>query len=129
MVPSAGILSYSMGSEGPRLVLEVDPELARLARKLIPPVYNAKQMRYAPHVTVVRREAIDESAGLRYNGELVEFMYDPVIALDDTYFWYRVYSLRLNFVRLELGLPSETALTRPPDGQSCFHLTVANRKP
>ena len=118
-----------MSEEGFRLVVDVDPELARLYRSLIPRHFNAQCTRHPAHITVVRRETPPASWRWRhFEGERILFFYDPELRFDDTYFWLRCWSERLIEVRLDLGLPESTHYTRPPDDDDCFHCTVANRK-
>ena len=129
LIPASGCLRYSIGNEGYKLILEVDPELARYTRSLIPKSYNVQQSRYAPHITVVRKEKIlNEVFWGHLDGYEIAFAYDPVVCFDDTYFWLRCWSYALTSIRLKLGLELETEYTRPPDGESCFHITVGNCK-
>lgn len=129
-IVTGGTLRCSIGNEGPRLVVEVDPQIAILARSLIPKSLGAQQPRHPPHITVVRKESVDveHSKWHFLDGIRMAFSYDTQIEYDDTYFWYPVYSDGLIFIRKSLGLPETTEYTRPPDGSSPFHITVANRK-
>lgn len=123
---SVGPLRYH---EGYKLNVEVDPEIARLARALVPKTVRLRQTRYAPHITVIRNEAVPnvEMWG-SLEGVFVEFDYDPFVYNDETYFWLRVWSPVLIQVRLDLGLFESSVWSRAPDGFESFHITVGNLK-
>lgn len=129
MFSSDGILAYSNLDGYYRLVLEVDPELHRYLRGLIPSRFTCKVPRYSPHITVVRNEPprVAENWG-KYEGKLVSFTYDPFLNYDGTYWWIKCYSEELILIRLELGLASSHHHTRPPTDEECFHSTVGNSK-
>lgn len=128
-VKSIGLLRYSIGGEGPRLVVEVAPDISRLARSLIPRSFLAQGTRYPPHITVVRNEDVaDHPAWMKRDGDSIQFSYSSMIYNDEVYFWHRVHSDLILDVRVELGLPLHTDFTRAPDGHESFHITVANRK-
>lgn len=119
MFRSVGRFSSSSG----RLVVLVDTELARYYRSQIPKSMVCRAGRYAPHITVVRNEPYEKDLQ-----DPVEFEYDPYIHFNGVYWWLNCFSPTLISVRLELGLPASTDLTRPPDGSECFHMTVGNTK-
>lgn len=124
-----GTLSYSTSAEGFKLVVEVEPDFGKLYRALIPRYLHPQPTRYPPHITVVRRETPPASWRWKHHdGRLMTFLYDPEVRFDATYFWLRCWSSLLTDIRLDLGLPEQTEYTRPPDGDDCFHCTVANRK-
>jgi hypothetical protein len=112
-----------------------------LTRALFPPALRAqvRPQKYAPHITLVREEplprfALDPLPGSLAlwlcDGKAVRFFYDPSPVVGDTYVWLRVFSLGLRWYRRErLGLPPTSPLTRPPNGEDCFHITLGNRKP
>ena len=112
--------------------MEFDQEIADYYRALIPKWLNPQRPRWRAHVTVVRQEkempTLLEAWG-RYEGERVEFLYDATIKMDKIYFWINVFCVRLEEIRLELGLPVSVVYTLPPDGfGKCFHCTIANMK-
>lgn len=128
---SAGQLRYSFDEEvGYKLIVEVDPELSRYYRSLIPKYHVANKQRYQPHISVVRKETppVIDAWG-KYEGEDVEFQYDSYIHEGTVYWWLNVFSTRLEDIRIELGLPVSTEYTRPPDTFiKVFHMTLANKK-
>lgn len=126
MYISHGPLRYSMSPEGYKLIIEVDPEINRYARALIPPYLYPTRPRYEPHITVVRKE-VPQRLDMwgRFEGCDVPFAYDPVVDHDAKHFWLRCWSTFLLNVRKGLGLPLMTPLTKPPSGEDCFHTTVA----
>jgi hypothetical protein len=127
---SQGIIHYSVDPLiGHKLYVEIDPGIARLAHALIPKGMRPNKPRYAPHISVIRKEAVPKlDIWGRYEGAPVTFWYGSRIHYDNVYFWLRVLSPTLMFVRRELGLPSLSKFARPPDNASCFHTTVANCK-
>lgn len=137
---SSGILNYTKVepyNEGTiqnpyRLTLDVDKELARYYRSLIPKCYLTNLPRYSPHITVVRPEKetpINMEYWERYQGEEIPFYYDHQIFSDETYYWLNAFSDTLENIRSELGLPISSMYTRPPTGYvKCFHITIANKK-
>ena len=127
---STGILRYRDPS---RVTLDVDAELARYYRSLIPKAMPVQPTRWSAHITVVRggKEPIPEvCAGMwkRHEGELVLFHYAAYVHFDRGYYWLNTWSPRLSEIRYELGLPLKSRWTRPPPGWECFHVTVGNAK-
>lgn len=128
---STGPLRYSFDERtGYKLVVEVDPELSRYYRSLIPKYHAVNPQRYSPHISVVRREIpLNLEPWGKHEGEIVEFQYDSYIHRGTTYWWLNVFCVRLENVRLELGLPVSSEFTRPPDTFiKVFHTTLANSK-
>lgn len=113
-----------------KLVLEVDPEIVRLTRALLPPMWRTtfRPQRYEPHITISREEVLPPIA-VSLHGSEVEFSYDPEPVLGELYAWLRVESETLLVIRTSLGLPPSSPLSRPPDGEEVFHITLGNRKP
>jgi hypothetical protein len=127
---SEGTLVYSIEhTVGHKLVLVIDPGIAETYRALIPKVVRLNRPKFAPHISVIRKEPVPkvERWG-KHDGERVAFEYEPVIYNDETYYWLRCYSPRLIEVRRELGLEYLSELARPPDLADCFHTTIANTK-
>jgi len=130
---AAGDLRSSVGplryTDEPKLNVEVDPEIVRLARALMPKSTRLNRTKYAPHITVIRNETIPKmDLWGRHEGLFVEFEYEPIVYNDDTYFWLRAYSPVLTQVRLELELPESSPWSRAPDGFDSFHVTIGNLK-
>lgn len=123
---SVGVLRYSHGTQGARVVVECDWGISQLTRALIPKYYHVVPQKYAPHITVVRHERPNMREWKRYEGRLVKFLYDPWVYNDRTYWWLSVSCDFLKRVRTELGLPP-TRFT-PQDAAGGFHMTVGNNK-
>lgn len=143
LLSSSGTLHYSLDGgltkdqaehyEGqPRLVVEVDPELARYYRSLIPKWIETNKPRWPAHITVVRpfkEKPPNMEPWGKYQGEVVEFKYQNLLHTGKVYFWINVFCKRLEEIRAELGLPVTSEFTRPPEGfLKCFHCTIANCK-
>ena len=122
---STGILRYV----DVKVIVEIDPEITRYYRYLLPKHIKTNKQMYPSHISVVRKEVPPrmEYWG-RYEGEEIEFQYSHVVQSGGMYYWLNCYSDRLIEIRLELGLPEATSLTRPPDGAWCFHSTIGNIK-
>jgi hypothetical protein len=127
---SSGPLRYSYEPDyGYKLIVEVDPEIARLARWFVPKHIDLLKPRYAPHITVVRREVPTQldKWGL-YEGRIVAFKYETFARNDETYWWLRVFSDDLAEVRRELGLAGYGRTSMAPDLKRCYHMTFGNMK-
>jgi hypothetical protein len=129
MYESIGILNYSGIN---RLVLQIDQELADFYRSMIPKYLPTNRPRWAAHVTVVREhkeEVVKREAWGKYEGHQVPFFYSPIIECDNTYYWLNVFCVRLEEIRIELGLSAVSRYTLPPSGfRKVFHTTIANSK-
>jgi hypothetical protein len=124
MLSSIGIFRYTPE----KLYIEVDPGIADYYRSLIPKYFKVHTTRYAPHISVVREENPNNKWGL-YNGAQFVFEYDSYIHNDGgVYWWLNVRSKILSNLRVELGLPRWSKLSRPPDGSDNFHITIGNTK-
>jgi len=117
-----GKLKYGYGN---RLVVNVDPELTRFYRSLIPKYIYFNIPKYYPHITVVRGKyeapLITEAWGKR-DGEIVYFEYSPNIKFGDPYIWLTVRSEHIGKIRQELGLKEYAWKFKN------YHLTIANMK-
>lgn len=126
---SEGVLRYS-GTN--RLALEVDQAISDYYRSMIPKYFSNNRPRWPAHVTVVREEKeepTNKEFWGRYEGEVVQFLYCPIVEFDRTYFWLNVFCTKLEKIRMELGLPYISRYTLPPSGfLKCFHMTIANSK-
>jgi len=133
LIQSSGILTY----QGEYCVkLLIDQNILNYYFSLIPKYFNAQKQAWPAHITVVR-----EKKGLeieipksfeplgKYEGEKIDFCYRPVIIWENAYFWLNCYSARLEEIRRELGLPTKSQITTPPEGfNKTFHSTVGNKK-
>lgn len=130
LLSAIGTLSYSYSlSYGYKLIVNVDPEIVSVLRRLAPKYLRLNPQKYAPHISVVRKEIpgnLDEWG--KYEGQPVEFNYSTFVYNDETYYWIRAYSDRLKEIRVGLGCRSWSELTRPPSGEDCFHITIGNTK-
>lgn len=125
---SHGYLKYSIDENNKyKLIVEVDPEIHRLSRSLIPKSVKFNIPRYPPHITVVRNE-IPVNLDVWGISREIEFEYCSEIFNDETYWWLRVFSTELEKIRVGLGLDPHSPLIRAPDGENCFHTTIANTK-
>lgn len=128
---SSGVLRYSI-SGGYKLVVEIQDDLAIYYRSLIPKYLNVNKTRYSPHITVVRSyKEIPKNLEYwgKYEGEVIEFFYEPIIRQGKVYFWLNILCKRLEEIRQELGLEVTSIYTRPPEGfEKYFHMTIGNTK-
>ena len=92
---------------------------------LIPKYYYPQRPKYQAHITVVSKYDADNrdmSLWGKYQDEVVEVEYDPVLRRYGEYFGITCYSQRLKEIRRELGL------TELMGGNIDFHLTIGNTK-
>lgn len=124
---TSGRVRYSIPEGKHKLIVEVDPGIAALARALTPVKLNTP--RYATHISVVRHETPPNlSVWGKYEGVLMPFEYCPFVYNDEKYYWLQVLSPELVKIRIELGLPASSLKSRPPDGTEMFHATIGNTK-
>jgi len=131
LISSQGILRYSVVDPDTyyKVNVEVDPQISAYYKGLLPKWYKCNQQRYAPHITVVRKEKpLDLTKWELYEGKVIDFQYEPVVYNDETYYWLNCYSKDLENIRSELGLPIWAKYNCPPDLKHCFHMTIGNRK-
>lgn len=123
---SIGTLRYGFT----HLVLDVDPEIVRYYRALIPKYIHTNPQMYAAHISVVRKEVPPNLQFWgKYAGEKVVFHYSNAIHYGTAYYWINVFSKRLEEVRVELGLSVDSPYTQPPEGfLKTFHITLGNIK-
>ncbi len=107
------------------LVIDADPELGRLLRHLYflgcHRVSKANPPLWGAHISVIRGEEPPEKAAWkRYDGQPIEFDYDPTVRETEGYLWVPVTCDIALSHRLELGLPREPV--------PAMHLTIGNLK-
>ena len=128
---SNGVLKYEDASQYKyKLILEVDRGIYFFYRSLIPKWIQTSPQKYAPHISIVRKEQPTnlEHWG-KYEGEQIEFEYSNEIHHGQYYWWLNAFSCRLEEIRLELGLPVSSEYTVPPEGYvKNFHITLGNVK-
>lgn len=132
-VASSGPLRFRHDGTELRIYLEVDEEIARYARALLPKSLRHNPPRHPPHITVVvakltKEEFIAIPAHIFSFGKPFAFEYDPLVVIGDTYIWLDVYADELEYYREQRGYARTDEHTRPPDGKAPFHMTAANRK-
>lgn len=127
MFSSKGPLRYNSNY---KLIVEVDQDLSDYYRSLIPKWLPVQQQRWPAHISVIRKEIpLNLDYWGKYEGEEVEFYYDPIIQYGTVYYWLNVFCKRLEEIRVELGLPISSEYTRPPDCfEKVFHMTLGNKK-
>ena len=127
---SVGTLHYEILGNSYKLTVEVDKGIALFYRAMIPKYYRVVPQKYPPHISVVRKEIpVNMDMWGKHEGEKVEFFYDPDLQCDHQYWWINVFSVRLEEIRKELGLPVSSPYTLPPTGfDKCFHSTIGNQK-
>jgi len=126
MFKSVGTLRYFNNS---KLIVEIDPEISNYYQSLIPKYIYYNKQRYAPHISVIRKEIIPNmDLWGKYEGQEVEFEYENLIYMSPNYMWLNIYSEELEAIRLELGLTKTSEITRSPDGRHKFHTTIGNFK-
>lgn len=123
-----GILKYNQNSY--KLIVEVEQDIVDYYRALLPKYIVINRQRYGAHISVVRKEmptCLDVWG--KYEGELVTFNYTSEVFFSKVYCWLNVFCVRLEEIRLELGLPVASEYTLPPEGFiKCFHMTLGNFK-
>lgn len=129
MFKSQGKLSYSIG-EYHKLILQIDPEIVRYYRSLMPKYIQTNSQMYRPHISVVRHEIVPNlDLWGKYEGETIVFYYDGIIHSGTVYYWLNCFSGRLEEIRIELGLSVHSLYTEPPDTfKKVFHCTLGNIK-
>jgi hypothetical protein len=127
MFTSIGTLIYSNNPY--KLIVEVDDEIGKFYRSLIPKYLNVQRPMYPTHISTVRNETPPNlSVWGKYQNKEIEFEYDNYIYSGEVYYWLNAYSSHLEDIRLELGLSNTSPYTRSPDGRHRFHMTLANLK-
>lgn len=127
---SIGALRYSMLEDGAsKLIVEVERDIAFLARALAPRYLRLNGQRFPPHISVVRHESVcDHPKWCKYEGMTVGFEYGSYVMNNSWFYWLRVRSDDLICIRLELGLTAHSRYSRPPDGTRWFHITIGNTR-
>jgi len=126
-----GKLHYST-SNGYKLIVECEQDIADMYRALVPKYYYLQRQRYPAHITVVRSYKeipLNMEPWGKYDGEVIEYYYEPFIRIGTAYMWLNILCKRLEEIRYELGLPIRSEYTQPPEGFSkYFHMTIGNIK-
>lgn len=121
-IQGQGRLKYGQGN---RLVVNVDPELTRFYRSLIPKHISFNIPKYYPHITVVRGKweaPLLTNKWMKRENEIVYFEYSPNIQFGGLYIWLPIRSEAIGKLRQELGLNEYFWKFKE------YHLTIANVK-
>lgn len=113
---SSGILRYNPNG---KVYLEVDTQLVKYYRSLIPKSWNVQGTRYGPHITVVRVDV--EYVKLNWgicDGCKINFQYENIIDCSDNRCWLNCYSDEIVKIRELLGLGKFR------EGYRRFHMTI-----
>lgn len=129
MFESQGKLRYSIGTYH-KLIVEIDSEIVRYYRSLMPKYILTNSQMYRPHISVVRHEIIPNlDIWGKYEGEEIVFYYDGIVHSGTVYYWLNCFCGRLEEIRVELGLPVHSRYTTPPERfKHCFHCSIGNSK-
>lgn len=126
---SIGTLHYSVGHSH-SLRVNIDQGIMLYYRALIPKSISTNKPMYEAHISVVRKETpVHLDHWEKYEGHEVEFQYEPIVRFGEVYCWLNCFSVRLEEIRVELGLAVHSLYTLPPEGfKKCFHSTIGNFK-
>jgi hypothetical protein len=125
MVSMKGELRYG-SRDVPQSAIYLPEDFGRYYRSLLPKAKDVQRQAYPPHITVVRtglETPPDMEAWGKYEGEIVEFTYAPIVVTDGVYYYLDVESERIAEIRKELGLPRY----RFGDNKK-YHITIGNVK-
>lgn len=128
MFISTGTIQYR---EGLWVTASICQDLADYYLSLIPKAWKVIKPRWSAHVTIARPE--ENPTNLhnwgKHEGQIVSFIYDPTILEEKGFWWFNLWCVEMEQIRLELGLSIKSRITIPPPGYSkCFHCTVATDK-
>jgi hypothetical protein len=127
---SSGTLKYYRDPF--KCIVEVSQDLADFYKSLIPKVHKVNRQGWPAHISVVRNRnppEFDISVWGKYENEIVEFEYDPVVYWDEKYWWINCYSRRLEEIRKELKVLDNYEYIKLPSGYyKRWHITIGNSK-
>jgi len=125
---SRGRLHY--GSDNWWLRVYCDQQLADYYCALLPKAWCVRRGKHSAHITVSRNEEpVNKAAWRKYDGQEIEFSYLPSVVFGKIYWWLDIYCVKLEEIRLELGLPVVNMYEPPLAGfRKRFHMTVGNNK-
>lgn len=117
---------------GLRAIAIIDQGISDFYRSLIPKHYCVQPQAYRAHITIVRIKKevpLKLEAWEKHEGRKIRFSYDPVIQMDDRYFWLNTYSEEIGDIREELGLPRYRDDTWfGGKRHTSYHITIGNTK-
>lgn len=127
-----GRLSYRQEGKSFGLSVRVDQGISDFYRALIPKCHEWQPQKYKAHITVVRIHKEfppNKEFWGKYENKKIKFSYSPILHEGTVYWWLNAFSLELEDIRKELGLPVRSEYTLPPEGfTKCFHITICNKK-
>ena len=108
------------------MIIKVDEEICRYYRNLV--YLHNRYLKLNPsrngaHITIIAGKyetPVHKHLWNKYEGEKIDFKYNPEINTDGEYFWVEVECKRAEEIRKELGLSPK--IIQP------WHLTVGNVK-
>jgi hypothetical protein len=120
MFTSRGIIKYVEA----QVYMEcVDKQIALYYRSLIPRNVTLNVPRYAPHITIVRNEPLNDVANWGYyKDQEFEFSYSGNIEHNDTYWWLPVEC------KIAIEIRKSLKLNEWPPWENGFHMTIGNTK-
>ncbi len=110
------------------MVVEIDPDIGRLAYALTPKYFRIQSPMFPPHLSIVRKEICISPEWGKREGDEVTFFYDSETRNDETYHWLRAWGDDLDGLRADLGLPHRAEITASPDLKDRYHITIGNTK-
>ena len=127
MFKSSGKLHYD-DTDGYRITLQINQDLSDYYRSFIPKYERVLKPGHSAHITVVRPEC-DIPPRIRYwrdyEGENIDFLYDPYSLSGNGFYWVNCWSKRLERIRTELGLDNTSKYALLPVGyEKTFHMTI-----
>jgi len=129
---SSGVLNYYKEGNSLGISVSVDQGISEFYRSLIPKYLPCNRQKYPAHITVVRihkEKPKDMKFWGMHEGNKIDFYYYSYVYEGSLYWWINTFSVKLEEIRRELGLPVTSEYTRPPDGFfKCFHLSLGNKK-
>jgi hypothetical protein len=129
---SNGILHYRKEGTSLGVSVSVDQGISEFYRSLIPKYLPSNRQKYPAHITVVRihkEKPKNMGSWGKYEGKKINFQYSSYVHDGSVYWWLNAFSVELEEIRRELGLPVTSEYTRPPEGFiKCFHITLSNKK-
>lgn len=106
------------------LLIDVDGDICKYYRVLAHkhnPLFKLNPSKHGTHITAIAGKyeiPANQDLWKKYQGEVVDFEYNPDIISNDKYFWLEVKCNRIEDIREELGLPR--TIIHP------WHLTIGN---
>ncbi len=123
---STGTLYYHNHRGISKIIVVPDDDLVERYRKK---VVDAKlaELNFLPHIAISKGELstinLPPEWG-KYDGRVYHFRYDPYIRNNGTIWWLNIHSSEFILLRMSMSLKPYNFLTKPPNGDECFHLMI-----